>query len=609
MKNKTFTILYVLAAVSACSGPAPENAVFYKGKALKGFEVIVENTPADGHDGMTIKDICFVNATGKDVLVDAVETSAITLEGGEIWSLQPSSTAHRKDWVLPVTESFYQKNYLGMNDPDYGGGIPMVSLWNADKNISVGLAEPYLVTVSLPVSRKGKTARASVLMELDSPVVLEPGDTLFALKQFVYEGKGDFYRPLRTFSNYMQETHDWEAPVSPEDAYEPVWCAWGYERTFTVDEVIGTLPKVVELGFKWVDIDDGYQICEGDWTTNDRIGPEGMKRMTDAVHAAGLKAKIWWAPLAADPESSIAKEHPEMLLVQEDGSHEDISWWDSWYLSPVNPYTWEYTEGLVDMFLTDWGFDGFKLDGQHLNLSAPDYNPASGLSYPGEAQERHPEFFRHLYSRAQADKPGSVVQICPCGDAVNFFILPYMNQAVASDPTSSVQIRQKRKVYAALAPKLAYYADHVELSDGGLDFASQIGVGGIIGTKFTWPRANPDAKESGGSLLTPEKEDLLKKWVPIYKENMLSKGRYRGDLYTYGIDKPEAHVIEKDGAMYYSFYADSWNGKPIKLQGLNPSHSYTVTEYTNDIPTTYFIDGSNPVITPEFEGSYLISVK
>ncbi len=609
MKKVLFITAIAAAAAASCAGPAAENAVFYKGKALKGFEVVMDASPVDGLDGMTVRNIGFVNTTGKDLLVDAMETSAITLEGGDIWSLQPSSTAERKDWVLPVPKGFYQKNYLGMNDSDYGGGIPMVSLWNGERNVSVGLAVPCLETVNCPVERKGNTARASILLELDSPVVLEPGDTLFALQQFVWEGKGDFFRPLRAFSEYMQEAYGFEMPVSPEDAYEPVWCAWGYERNFTVDEVIGTLPKVVELGFKWVDIDDGYQICEGDWTTNDRIGPEGMKRMTDAVHAAGLKAKIWWAPMAADPESSLAKEHPEMLLVQKDGSHEDISWWDSWYLSPVNPYTWEYTEDLVDMFLAQWGFDGFKLDGQHLNLSAPDYNPASDLDYPGEAQERHPEFFQHLYNRAQSIKPGSVVQICPCGCAVNFFYLPYMNQAVASDPTSSAQIRQKRKVYAALAPGLAYYADHVELSDGGLDFASQIGVGGIIGTKFTWPKVNPDAKESGGSLLTPEKEELLRKWVPIYKEKMLSKGLYRGDLYTYGIDKPEAHVIENDGATFYAFYASSWSGDPIELRGLDPAKSYTVTEYTETEPRSYTIDGANPIITPTFEGNYLIEVR
>ena len=61
--------------------------------------------------------------------------------------------------------------------------------------------------------------------------------------------------------------------------------------------------------------------------------------------------------------------------------------------------------------------------------------------------------------------------------------------------------------------------------------------------------------------------------------------------------------------MYYAFYAPSWNGKPIKLRGLNPTKTYTVTEYTRDIPLTYFIDGSDPVINPKFEGNYLIEVK
>ena len=595
----------ILVVLAACSQQPANDCAYSGGKPVKGLEVVTATAPAGD---LTLRSVCFVNNGKNTVSIDAIETSPISVEGTEVWSFQPSSSDERKDWVLQVEDGFYQRNYLGMNASDYGGGIPMVSIWNKDACVSVGLAEPVLRLVSMPVSRKGNVTRASIRQEFSEPVKLAPGDTLFALNQFVIESQGDFFQPLRKFAGYMHDTYGWEAPVSPEDAFEPVWCAWGYERTFTVDEVIGTLPKVVELGFKWVDIDDGYQICEGDWTANDRIGAEGMRRMTDAVHAAGLKAKIWWAPMCADPESSIAKEHPEMLLVQQDGTHEDISWWDSWYLSPVNKYTWKYTEDLVDMFLVDWGFDGFKLDGHYLNLSAPDYNPASELSYPEEACERLPEFFAHLYGQAQADKPGCVVQLCPCGDAVNFFNVPYMNQAVASDPTSSAQIRMKRMVYAAMCPDLAYYADHVELSDGGLDFASQVGVGGVIGTKFTWPRVNPDAKESGGSLLTPEKQDLLRKWVPIYSEKMLSRGTYL-DLYTYGIDKPEAHVIEKDGALYYAFYAPEWNGDPITLRGLDASRTYHVTEYTADEPHTYTVDGSDPVICPQFTGNYLIEVK
>lgn len=595
----------LLPLLLSCGREIPRDRLLSGNRTLKDIAAVVE-TSASG--SMNIRTVAFVNNGPAPVSIDAMETSLVEIKGADVWTFQPSSTSERKDWAFPVENGFYQRNYLGMNDSDYGGGIPMVCLWTKDRSISVGLAEPTIKLVSMPVERKGNVTRARIRQDFETPVILQPGDTLRSFRQFVMEGTGDFFQPLRDYTSYMKETFGFTSPVSPESAYEPVWCAWGYERQFTVDEVIGTLPKVVELGFTWVDIDDGYQWCEGDWEANDRIGAAGMRRLTEAVHNAGLKAKIWWAPLAADPGSNLAKEHPEMLLLQADGTHEDISWWDSWYLSPVNPYTQKYTLDLVDMFLKDWGYDGFKLDGQHLNLCAPDYNPASGLASPGDAPERMPEFFKALYERAQSDLPGALVQLCPCGDAFNFFNLPYINQAVASDPTSSRQIRQKRMAFAAMAPNLAYYADHVELSDGGLDFASQVGVGGVIGTKFTWPKPNPHATENGGSLLTEEKEALLRKWVPIYKEKMLSKGTYL-NLYNYGFDKPEAHVISKDDALYYAFYADEWDGKPIELRGLDASKTYTVTEYTADKPASFEIDGGNPYITPSFKNNYLIEVK
>ena len=90
---------------------------------------------------------------------------------------------------------------------------------------------------------------------------------------------------------------------------------------------------------------------------------------------------------------------------------------------------------------------------------------------------------------------------------------------------------------------------------------------------------------------------------------MLSRGTYLGGLYDYGFDKPETHVIAKDDAMYYAFYASSWQGEPIELRGLDPGKTYTVTEYTADEPRSYSLDGANPVITPVFEKNYLIEVK
>jgi alpha-galactosidase len=50
-------------------------------------------------------------------------------------------------------------------------------------------------------------------------------------------------------------------------------------------------------------------------------------------------------------------------------------------------------------------------------------------------------------------------------------------------------VRSKGKsVKALMGGRSSYAGDHVELSDGGNDFASSVGVGAVISTKFTWPK-------------------------------------------------------------------------------------------------------------------------
>jgi alpha-galactosidase len=140
---------------------------------------------------------------------------------------------------------------------------------------------------------------------------------------------------------------------------------------------------------------------------------------------------------------------------------------------------------------------------------------------------------------------------------------------------------------ALLGPEAAVYGDHVELSgmtrvgnsweEHGSDFASTIGTGGVVGTKFTWPDTNPKFKRVA---LAPEKDQHWKKWIGIYNEKMLSKGTFR-NLYVYGYDTPEGYAIEKDGKMYYAFFAPEpsklWSGK-VALRGLSAG-TYHVLDY------------------------------
>jgi len=562
--------------------------------------------------GWAFYKVHYINTGTKDVLISKWVNHSYKIDSKQdkpdFWSLQASSTGARKSWILPVKPGFSQKNYLGMNDPDYGGGIPVLDIWRKDAGIAIGhtALKPKLVALPLSMDSLANSAQIAVEYEYKVADTLHPGDTLKTLETFVNVHKSDCFATLQQYSSFMQKKGI-VMPASEPLAFEPAWCAWGYERKFTVAEILGTLPKVKELGFTWVTLDDGYQQAEGDWHANTDRFPNGdadMKKLVDAIHAYGFKAQLWWAPLAVDPGTKLLAEHPDLILKNADGSPQNISWWDSYYMSPAYQPVLDHTKAMVELFIRDWGFDGLKLDGQHLNACPPDYNPLHKLANPNDAPESVPAFFKLIYETAHQIKPAAIVQLCPCGDAMSFYNMPYTNQFVASDPVGSTQIRSKCKTYKALAPNTAFYGDHVELSDDQNDFASTIGIGGVPGTKFTWPKDNPFVTE-GHFVLTPEKEKEWKKWIQIYKTHMLSKGEYLGGLYDIGYDVPETHVIQKSDTLFYAFYAKNWSG-PLQIKGLS-AKSYKVIDYVNNRDLGV-LNKEKPELDASFEQYLLLMV-
>lgn len=561
-------------------------------------------------DFMTTQ-VIYINESDRDLPVKAWANNAYSLQSQQdeppFWAFQGSSSGARADWIKPVKAGYYQKNYMGMNNSDYGGGIPVTDIWRPDVGIAVGHVElsPKLISLPTEMKKHEDNLQIEVREDFEYPTYLKAGDTLRTLETFVSIHNGDYYNGLQNYTRFMQARGIQMPPAEPA-AFEPIWCAWGYERNFTLDEVIGTLPKVKELGIKWAVLDDGFQQAEGDWHTNEDKFPGGdqqMKAFVETIHEHGLKAKLWWAPLAADPTSQLLKENPKMRLYLEDWAPQYITWWDAYYLSPSHPKTKAHTKEVVNLFMRDWGYEGLKMDGQHMNAIAPDHNPESGFEDPVAAVAHFPEFFRLIYDEARKINPNAVVENCPCGTCMSYFNMPYMNQAVSSDPLSSWQVRLKGKTYKALIPNTAYYGDHVELSDGGDDFASSFGIGAVLGTKFTWPKNNPTG---GDFLLTAEKEIVWKKWFSLYNKKMLSKEPYLGHLYDIGYDKPEAHVVQKADTLHYAFYATNWDGT-IELRGLEAELVYEVRDYFND-KVLKQVTAENPVIDVKFEKFLLLEV-
>jgi len=554
------------------------------GVSKEGVEKTVLVTFYERHPGLALLRVSYRNNGQTALPVEAWSNNGYTLlparraPGRGFWTFSGSSHADRRDWVQPLKDGFDQRNFMGMNSSDYGGGTPVADVWQPEHGIAVGHLDTVPRLVALPV-RQVK-AGAALAIEFEQAVVLQPGQELTTLDTFVTVHTGDYFAALDRYRLVMAE-RGLAAPQAGEESYEPIWCAWGYERDFTIPLMTGTLAKAKELGLEWAVLDDGWQTNEGDWKIDRKKfarGEEDMKKLVDDIHGAGLKARLWLAPLAADPGTDLLHQHTDQLLLDENGAPQFVTWWNALTLCPAYEPVIEQTRALVRKIIGEWGYEGLKLDGQHLNGVAPCHNPAHNHARPEESFEKLQDFWKMVYDTAREINPKAVVEFCPCGTSYAFHTLPYTNQAPSSDPLSSWQVRHKGKTLKALmGPTAAYAGDHVELSDGGDDFASSVGIGAVVSTKFTWPE---DPKPKDSYLLTAVKEAKWRKWIGIYKDKMLPKGQYRGELYDIGFDKPETHAVEKDGRLYFAFYAKEWSGQ-VELRGLKEGR-YRVRDYVED---------------------------
>ena len=345
--------------------------------------------------------------------------------------------------------------------------------------------------------------------------------------------------------------------------------------------------------------------------------------MVDDFHKQGILAQLWWLPIGVEDGqgrweshkyivSKVVKEHPEWLILDKNGKHARMAR-DLAALCPALPEVQSYFKQLTEKFIRTWGFDGSKLDNI---FSVPKcYNPAHHHNSPQDSVNGMADVYKAIFQTTRSIKPESVTQSCPCGTPPSLAWLPYMDQGVTADPVGAVQVRRRIKMYKALmGPEAAVYGDHVELSEmtrkgnswseHGSDFASTIGAGGVVGTKFVWPEAGPKFKPVA---LTKSKEEHWKKWIGIYNDKMLSKGTFL-DLYTYGYDLPEAYAIEKDGKMFYAFFAPAFKGD-LELRGLKAGH-YAVKDYTDgkNLGTVQSTGDQAAKLTTHFKEHLLIEV-
>jgi len=148
------------------------------------------------------------------------------------------------------------------------------------------------------------------------------------------------------------------------------WCSWyRFFTAVTEEDVLGNLRFLTEhrdeLPLEYVQIDDGYQTCVGDWESIKEEFPHGMKWLAGRIHDAGFKAGLWLAPFMVGANSDLYRQHPDWVIRDLDGRpvlatrHWDQ---DCYGLDCTHPEFQVWLERLFRTVAEDWGFDYVKVD-------------------------------------------------------------------------------------------------------------------------------------------------------------------------------------------------------------------------------------------------------
>jgi alpha-galactosidase len=396
------------------------------GIAAEGVEKTVAVTFYARQPGFAVLRVSYRNTGDKPLPVAAWISSAHTLRPAagrkpEFWTFSGASHADRRDWVQPLVPGFDQRNFMGMNASDYGSGTPAADVWHRECGWRSATSTPCRAW------SRCRCVRWQVALRWRSSSSMKRRCSLAKRsKRWIPSWRCTRAITLPRWTSIARRwpTAAWR-PQGAGGSYEAIWCAWGYERDFTVAEIEGTYSKVKELGFKWAVLDDGWQTNEGDWA----LDPRKFRTEADMVAfvgdpRAGLKAKLWLAPAGRRSRlGPAARPHRHAVAGRRRRGAER-----------------HVVERLLPVpgLSADAGLhpEAGQQDHRRVGLSGPEarrpaHERRRALLQPGpqpcaarRSRREAPGFLEDGLRHGAEANPNAVVEFCPCGTSYAFHNFP-----------------------------------------------------------------------------------------------------------------------------------------------------------------------------------------
>lgn len=193
-------------------------------------------------------------------------------------------------------------------------------------------------------------------------------------------------------------------PVPPL-AREPMLSTWySFHQGLEPAVVEAECRLARDLGMRAVIVDDGWQTLDaargyafaGDWQP-ERI-PD-LRGHIDRIHAAGLRALLWYAVPFVGVRSRAYRRFADRLLYRMGGD------WGAAVLDPRHLEVREYLIGTWEKAMVDWDLDGLKLDFVDRFVMQPD-SPREG----GDLMEAVDRLLRDAMDRLRRVRADAIIE-------------------------------------------------------------------------------------------------------------------------------------------------------------------------------------------------------
>ena len=228
---------------------------------------------------------------------------------------------------------------------------------------------------------------------------------------WVYGSYGDGLDELsHRFHAYLRSRP--QHPRTPRKALVNVWEAVYFDHD--LGRLTALADAAAAAGVERYVLDDGWfrgrrddTAGLGDWTVDEDVWPHGLHPLADHVTSLGMELGLWFEPEMVNPDSDLARAHPEWILQTGDrlppeARHQQV-------LDLAHQGAWEHVFGQIDAILAEYPIGYVKWD-HNRDLVEAGHSPSGAAGVHAQTLATY-----RLLDALRAAHPGVEFESCSGG--------------------------------------------------------------------------------------------------------------------------------------------------------------------------------------------------